>query len=80
MNKYLAKVAELTNEHKKTIFDTATIGGMGALSGVVGAKALGANPTKLRSALVFGGLGVPLDFAAVKINQFADKHLFSGKK
>ena len=80
MNKYLVKLAELNMKQKKEIFDTATIGATGALSGVLGTKMLGKNPTNWRKALVFGGIGVPMDYAAVKVNQFADKHMFSEKQ
>ena len=64
--------------HKQEIFDTASIGASSALSGVLGTRVLGTNPTKLRQALVFGGIGIPMDYAAVKLNQYAHRHLLSG--
>ncbi len=80
MNKYLEKIAKLSNEAKKDIAGTATIGALGAGTGVAANHLLHntglfKKPGWKTTALVSGGLGLAADYAALKINKHINKRI-----
>lgn len=78
MNRYLQKAAQfLSNDTRKEVSNTATIGAAGAVTGAISNRILhGAHAgSGVKAALVGGGLGLIGDYAAVKLNKHINNRI-----
>lgn len=70
--------SKINSDHLKEFRDTATIGAIGAGTGLLGAKILNRMPnvskSNLKTMALMGGLGLAGDYAAVKINKAFGKN------
>lgn len=76
MNRYLQKIAQFSNDTKKDIANTATIGASGAITGAITNRILhpGAG-SDLKAGLIGGALGLVGDYAAVKLNKHINNRI-----
>ena len=89
MNKYLTKIAEMTNpsngdDLKSDIADTAVIGGLGVVGNHLIEKTSprlvqGAH-TGLKKGLLVGGITIGADYAGIKLNNAWKNHFGSGQQ
>lgn len=80
-NRYLTKIAKMSDESKKEILDTAVIGAGGAIGSTVGDKIAPhifkdmASRRALKIGVIGGSVGLAMDYGAVKLNKAIDKYL-----